>query len=92
MHECPDFSNTGTCNTKGCKLLHRHKASIIRKNTSLGEQLGEAENSDLSSDEEQDEINSDDVDSDDLDEEYFGEEDGEKDPDIPMQQDFVHLA
>jgi hypothetical protein len=92
VHECPDFSNTGVCNTKGCKLLHRHKASIIRKNTSRGEQPGVAENSDLSSDEEQDEINSDDVDSDDLDEEYFGEEDGENDPDIPMQQDFVHLA
>lgn len=49
------------------------------------------ESSDLSSDEDQDEINSDDVDSDDL-EEYFGQEEGEKDPDIPMQQDFVHLG
>jgi hypothetical protein len=91
VHECPDFSNTGACSTKGCKLLHRYKASIIRKNNPRGEQPGEAESSDLSSDEEQDEINSDDVDSDDIDEEYFGQEEGEQDPDIPLQQDFVHL-
>jgi hypothetical protein len=92
VHECPDFSNTGTCNTKGCKLLHRYKASVIRKNPALVEQQGDAESSDLSSDEEQDEIGSDDVDSDDIDEEYFGQEDIEKDPDIPTQQDFVQLS
>lgn len=51
---------------------------------------GEMESSDLSSDEDQDEINSDDVDSDDL-EEHFGQDEGEKDQEIPMQQDFVHL-
>jgi hypothetical protein len=87
VHECPDFSNTGVCNTKGCKLLHRHKASIIRRNTAR-EAAGE--DSDLSSEEEGDEIDSDDVDSDDLDEEFFGHDD-EQDPDIPMQQDYVHL-
>lgn len=91
VHECPDFSNTGLCNIKGCKLLHRSKASIIRRNTARGDQQGEEGNSDLSSDEDQDELNSDDVDSDDLDEEYFGQEDGENDPSIPAQQDFVHF-
>lgn len=29
--ECPDFSNTGKCNTKGCKLLHRERASVLRR-------------------------------------------------------------
>ena len=91
VHECPDFSNTGTCNTKGCKLVHRHKASVIRRNASRGERPGKDDSSDLSSDEEQDEIDSDDVDSDDIDEEYFGPEESKKESDIPMQEDFVHL-
>jgi len=91
-HECPDFSNTGICNTKGCKLPHRYKASIIRKNTARGDAPVEEQNSDLSSDEDEDEIDSDDVDSDDLDEEYLGDEAGTKDPDIPMQRDFVQLS
>ncbi|KAL3418645.1 CCCH zinc finger protein [Phlyctema vagabunda] len=89
-HECPDFSNTGTCTTKGCKLLHRYKASIIRKNTVNTVEGGSEENSDLSSDED-DEIDSDDVDSDDL-EEYLGDDDGQVDTDVPMQQDFVQLS
>jgi hypothetical protein len=54
--------------------------------------LAEDENSDLSSDDEDEEIDSDDVDSDDLDEEFFGDEVGTADVDIPMQQDFVHFS
>jgi hypothetical protein len=50
------------------------------------------ENSDLSSDDDDEEIDSDDVDSDDLDEELFGDKDGKIDSDIPMQQDYVHLS
>jgi hypothetical protein len=91
VHECPDFSNTGTCNTKGCKLLHRYKASVIRKNPTLAERVDGAEDSDLSSDEEHDEIDSDDVDSDEMDEEFLGEDSTEQDSDIPNQQDFVQL-
>jgi len=91
VHECPDFSNTGICKTKGCKLPHRIKASVIRRNTITGDgPLGDDDSSDISSDEEG-EIDSDDVDSDAMDDEFFGEEDGEKDADIPMQQDFVQL-
>jgi hypothetical protein len=45
----------------------------------------------MSSDDEDEEIGSDDVDSDDLDEEFFGDEDGNIDSDIPMQQDYVQL-
>lgn len=87
VHECPDFSNTGTCNTKGCKLPHRYKASVMRTSTAVAED----DNSDLSSDDEDEEIDSDDVDSDDLDEEFFGDEDAKPDSDS-MQQDFVHFS
>lgn len=86
-HECPDFSNTGICKMKGCKLLHRHKASLMRS-TGTGETGGDEESSDLSSDED-DEIDSDDVDSDEL-EEFFGDE-REMDTEVPMQQDFVRF-
>jgi hypothetical protein len=51
----------------------------------------EEENSDISSDEEDEGIDSDDVDSDDL-EEYFGDDHVTTDRDIPMQQDFVQLS
>ena len=88
VHECPDFSNTGVCNTKGCKLPHKLKASTLRKNAAAGENAGE-ESSDLSSDEEGEGIDSDDVDSDDL--EFLGGDDGEEDHDIPTQQDYVQL-
>ncbi|CZR54173.1 related to YTH1 Protein of the 3` processing complex [Phialocephala subalpina] len=91
VNECPDFSNTGTCPTKGCKLLHRHKASVMRTNILRSELSGEDENSDISSDEEGEEIDDDDVDSDDL-EEFFGDYDGDIDSDIPMQQDYVQLS
>ena len=59
-----------------------------RASRSNGEDI-DAPTSDVSSDEE--EIDSDDVDSDDL-EEFFGDDDGESDTDIPMQQDFVNLS
>ncbi|KAI9746109.1 MAG: hypothetical protein M1818_000790 [Claussenomyces sp. TS43310] len=72
-------------------LPHRHKASIIRKSTAAAEELAEDGNSDLSSDEEYDAIDSDDVDSDDLDGEFLGGDDGTIDPDITMQQDYVQL-
>lgn len=87
VHECPDFSNTGTCDTKGCKLPHRLKASMLRKNAARGEEAEDG-SSDLSSDDDAAEIDSDDVDSDDL--EILGQDDGE-DSDIPMQQDYVQL-
>jgi hypothetical protein len=89
VHECPDFSNTGSCNTKGCKLPHRLKASTLRKNAARGDEAADEGSSDLSSEDEADEIDSDDVDSDDL--EFLGQEDGEEDVDIPMQQDYVQL-
>jgi len=73
---------------KGCKLLHRSKASVMRNNPAP--QAAQDDNSDFSSDDDEDEIGSDDVDSDEL-EELFDDEDGERDEDIPMQQDYVQL-
>lgn len=89
MNECPDFSNTGVCPTKGCKLPHRLKASNIRKNASEATPDADNDGSDLSSDEDPDEIDSDDVDSDDM--EFLGDNDADPDLDVPMQQDYVHL-
>lgn len=87
LHECPDFSNTGACTTRGCKLLHRHKASVMRSNTNRSDNSEDDEASDISSDGE--EIDSDDVDSDDLEGEF--EDDGMIDLDMPTQKDFVRL-
>ena len=90
VFECPDFSNTGKCATKGCKLLHREKASVLRKNANRGEASADDNSSDLSSDDDDEEIDSDDVDSDDLDEEFLGDD---HEPDVDaMQQDYVQLS
>jgi hypothetical protein len=60
VFECPDFSNTGRCKVKGCKLPHRERASVLRNKTKAdGEPLG-----DISSDDEA--ADSDDVDSDEV--------------------------
>ncbi|KAF5579242.1 hypothetical protein FPCIR_11192 [Fusarium pseudocircinatum] len=60
VFECPDFSNTGRCKVKGCKLPHRERASVLRNKTNAaGEPLG-----DISSDDEA--ADSDDVDSDEV--------------------------
>lgn len=87
VNECPDFSNSGTCTTRGCKLLHREKASLMRNRASRSKsETAENEISDVSSDDE--DIGSDDVDSEDL-EEFFDDE--TPDTEIPMQHDYVHL-
>ncbi|KKA28765.1 hypothetical protein TD95_005341 [Thielaviopsis punctulata] len=49
--ECPDFTNTGKCNIKGCKLLHRERASMLRKQQ---ERQENSDYSDMSSDESSD--------------------------------------
>ncbi|KAF4512580.1 hypothetical protein G6O67_001700 [Ophiocordyceps sinensis] len=59
VFECPDFSNTGSCKIKGCKLLHRERASVLRAHGKQGEPEG-----DVSSEDEADD--SDDVDSDEV--------------------------
>lgn len=71
--ECPDFSNTGVCRTKRCKLPHRERASALRKanNTSDGTGDDDVDMEDVSSD---DDGSVDDVDSDEVDE-FLGPDD-----------------
>lgn len=87
--ECPDFSNTGVCKTKGCKLLHRERASVLRKNGATREKNSDEdeEMEDLSSDDDGDSIDSNDVDSDEV-EEFIGEEDGLE---FEQQKDFIRF-
>lgn len=64
----------------------------MRNNALRNLQAGEdGEASDISSDEDGEEIGSDDVDSDDLDGEFLGDDDGLMDLDMPTQKDFVQL-
>ncbi|QUC17670.1 uncharacterized protein UV8b_01911 [Ustilaginoidea virens] len=83
VFECPDFSNTGVCKTKGCKLLHRERASVLRSKIF---QTDVAADDDVSSDEET--TGSDDVDSDDVAELIDAESD---DSDFENQPDFIRL-
>ncbi|ATY59660.1 CCCH zinc finger [Cordyceps militaris] len=83
VFECPAFSNTGTCKTKGCKLLHRERASVLR-NQVRQEQDDTME--DISSEEES--ADSDDVDSDDV-AEYLEADEG--DSDFEHGKDFIPL-
>lgn len=83
VYECPDFSNTGTCKTKGCKLLHRERASVLRNQAA---KAVDAMDEDVSSDEEP--IDSDDVDSDEVAEYIDADSD---DSDFEHQKDFIPL-
>ncbi|KAK4189004.1 hypothetical protein QBC35DRAFT_494402 [Podospora australis] len=88
VFECPDFSNTGVCKNKGCKLAHRERASVLRK--ASGARANEdVEMADFSSDEDGESVNSDDVDSDEVDE-FIGQDD-DGGFDISEQQDFIEL-
>ncbi|KAL2024167.1 hypothetical protein VTK56DRAFT_9323 [Thermocarpiscus australiensis] len=89
--ECPDFSNTGTCKIKGCKLPHRERASVLRKGASGRDAMNGAdvEMEDLSSDDEGESIDSDDVDSDEVDEFIGQDETGGLD--LSEQRDFIEL-
>ncbi|KAJ9137885.1 Zinc finger CCCH domain-containing protein 3 [Pleurostoma richardsiae] len=88
-YECPDFSNTGTCKNKRCKLLHRERASVLRKATAARNGAAEDDEDDLSSDDDGDSVNSDDVDSDEV-EEFIGEDDSLA-LDFANQKDFIQL-
>ena len=87
--ECPDFSNQGVCKNKKCKLLHRERASILRKAAAERDAGPDAKMVDASSDDESESADSDDVDSDEV-EEFIGEEDG-PDLDFATQKDFIEF-
>ncbi|TQS32904.1 hypothetical protein Golomagni_06767, partial [Golovinomyces magnicellulatus] len=82
VFECPDFSNTGLCRNKNCKLPHRERASVLRNQAKQDEAM-----EDVSSDED-DPVGSDDVDSDDL--AGYLEADSD-DSDFENAKDFIPL-
>lgn len=64
VSECPDYTNTGVCRNKKCRLPHIDRAGALRKAAAAKKDDGEM-SFDVSSDEEAyDEIDSDDADSD----------------------------
>lgn len=101
MNECPDYTNTGNCKNKKCRLNHVDRAGALRKAaaeraTSTSPQDGH--DSDVSSDQDFDEIDSDDIDSVDLSdgddrgrEEGVSKFDAHGDVELSAQQDFVPL-
>ncbi|KAK3393172.1 hypothetical protein B0H63DRAFT_516374 [Podospora didyma] len=88
--ECPDFSNTGVCKSKGCKLPHRERASVLRKANAKDMNAGDEEMADISSDEDGESVDSNDVDSDEVDE-FIGQDDETGGLDFSEQRDFIEL-
>ncbi|KAI0152228.1 hypothetical protein F4776DRAFT_600700 [Hypoxylon sp. NC0597] len=86
VFECPDFSNTGVCNIKGCKRPHVERASVLRK---AGNRKSPTETEDLSSDDEDAAADTDDVDSDEVEE--FIKKDDEDDLDFVQQKDYIEF-
>ncbi|OTA97314.1 hypothetical protein M434DRAFT_392031 [Hypoxylon sp. CO27-5] len=86
VFECPDFSNTGVCNIKGCKRPHVERASVLRK---AGNRKSPEETEDLSSDDEDAAADTDDVDSDEVEE--FIKKDDEDDLDFVQQKDYIEF-
>ncbi|CAK7564022.1 MAG: hypothetical protein SEPTF4163_001905 [Sporothrix epigloea] len=88
VFECPDFSNTGVCKIKGCKLPHRERASFMRRanhNTTANNSANNSD-SDVSSDYES--VNSDDIDSDEVDE-FVGPDGDDAGFEFVTQKDYV---
>ncbi|KAI2636917.1 hypothetical protein GGS26DRAFT_546505 [Hypomontagnella submonticulosa] len=83
VFECPNFSNTGVCNLKGCKRPHIERASVLRK---ANHRMSSEEMEDLSSDDDA-AADSDDVDSDEVEE--FVMKDDDDDLDFAEQKDYI---
>ncbi|PNY20661.1 Zinc finger CCCH domain-containing protein [Tolypocladium capitatum] len=79
VFECPDFSNTGSCRNKRCKLLHRERASVLRTNAKADEEMEDVSSGDEPPD-------SDDVDSDEVAEFIDANSD---DSDFEKDMDFI---
>ncbi|KAK9794573.1 putative C3H1-type domain-containing protein [Seiridium cardinale] len=83
VFECPDFSNTGICKTKGCKLLHRERASVLRSKAGNN---NDEDMADLSSDEDEGAA-PDDIDSDEV-EEFIGHDDVDE---LDFDKDYIRF-
>ncbi|EFX04057.1 ccch zinc finger DNA-binding protein [Grosmannia clavigera kw1407] len=91
VFECPDFSNTGVCKVKGCKLPHRERASFMRRaNIASLERDADAEDADMVDASSDESVHSDDVDSDEVDE-FVGADGNDADLDFVTQKDFIEF-
>ena len=89
VFECPDFSNTGKCNIKGCKLLHRERASVLRSLQKPDEMMEDVSSDDDNEDDDGDcGGDSDDVDSDEVAEFIDADSDAS---DVEDHQEFISL-
>lgn len=91
VFECPDYANKGLCRNHKCRLPHVDRAGQIRKRTAQSSATSspEAGSSDLSSDEDFDEIGSDDVDSDGFQEDMRMQDANDGGHELTQQRDFV---
>ncbi|KAI6367960.1 hypothetical protein MCOR25_004749 [Pyricularia grisea] len=88
VFECPDFSNTGQCKIKGCKLTHRERASVLRKAVASKDE-DDSEMEDVSSDEDDESVDSNDIDSDAVDE-FLGQDEN-PDDDCDDFKEYIQL-
>ena len=101
VHECPDWSNTGSCQSKRCRLPHVDRAGQIRRQTANksdaftevgNEASDESEEDDLSSEgEDLYEIDSDDIDSEGLNDDSVVSELPATDNDVHRQDNFIQF-
>jgi len=94
--ECPEYSNTGTCHDKKCRLPHIDRAGTLRKAAALkggnkNDNNDDEQTDDLSSDEEDyQEIDSDDANSEDMEDDIImAGSINDTGVDLGGQQDFV---
>lgn len=92
VYECPEYTNTGVCNKKTCRLPHVDRAAQLRKisGTATPKNLTDTDLSDLSDDkppypEEED------IDSDFVDEELLLPPEFDVSNEFEQQLDFVQL-
>ncbi|KAL8699251.1 MAG: hypothetical protein Q9224_001499 [Gallowayella concinna] len=101
IHECPDYANAGACRKRKCDLPHVDRAGQIRKHaansadtrsTVDGMETSQANDSDLSSDEDDfADTDGDDIDSDDLNDEFIEGVDGSTQQGVVEQDDFLSI-
>ena len=95
VHECPDYANTGICRKRKCHLPHVDRAGQIKKHAAnVADRTNGSEednDSDVVSDDDNDETDSDDVDSDGLEEEMMHLSDDPIPRALSQQQDFVRF-
>ncbi|KAK3722191.1 hypothetical protein LTR37_002624 [Vermiconidia calcicola] len=94
VFECPDYANHGSCSNRSCSLPHPDRASTLRKAAAKQAKIGSDNDSDLSSDEEdqqQDGAGFEDIDSDEAEDVMMGDaNDGGHE--LSQQQDFISFS